>query len=99
LGKIIKRGKYDLAIMTSRYGKPLTHILGKIKKQWKKAHKVFLAFGSPKEGLREILKKENTGIEEVADFVVNTIPQQGTKTIRTEEAIYATLAISNITMK
>ena len=85
--------------MTSRYGKPLTHVIERLKKQWRKAHKVFLAFGSPKEGLREILKKEKTRIEEVADFVVNTIPQQGTETVRTEEAIYATLAISNIMMK
>jgi predicted SPOUT superfamily RNA methylase MTH1 len=30
------------------------------------------------------------------DFVVNTIPAQGTETVRTEEALLATLAILNV---
>jgi len=32
----------------------------------------------------------------VMDFVVNTIPGQGTETVRTEEAVFASLAILNM---
>jgi len=31
-------------------------------------------------------------LDDIADFVVNTIPNQGTETVRTEEAILASLA-------
>ncbi|MEM2081776.1 MAG: putative RNA uridine N3 methyltransferase [Candidatus Bathyarchaeia archaeon] len=34
-------------------------------------------------------------LDDTADFVVNTIPEQGTETVRTEEALLATLAIFN----
>jgi predicted SPOUT superfamily RNA methylase MTH1 len=30
------------------------------------------------------------------DFVVNTVPEQGTETVRTEEALLASLAIFNV---
>jgi hypothetical protein len=46
-------------------------------------------------GLHEIAAQEKLTLEEVADFVVNTIPCQGTETVRTEEALYASLAILN----
>jgi len=35
----------------------------------------------------------------VTDFTVNTIPDQGTETVRTEEALYASLAILNTIVK
>jgi hypothetical protein len=33
------------------------------------------------------------------DFVVNTIPKQGTKTVRTEEAIFASLSLFNFLLR
>jgi hypothetical protein len=30
------------------------------------------------------------------DFVVNTVPTQGTETVRTEEALIASLAVFNV---
>jgi hypothetical protein len=36
--------------------------------------------------------------DEVIDLEVNTIPNQGTKTVRTEEAVLATLSVFNILM-
>lgn len=95
LRKMIEKERYDLTIMTSRYGKLFTDSIEEIKKKWKKAKKVLVVFGSPKEGLIKILKREKIKINNVADLVVNTIHQQGTVTVRTEEAIYATLAIIN----
>jgi predicted SPOUT superfamily RNA methylase MTH1 len=54
-----------------------------------------VAFGAPTHGLHEIVAQENLRLEEVADFTVNTIPDQGTETVRTEEAMYASLALLN----
>ncbi|RLI12938.1 hypothetical protein DRO35_01660, partial [Candidatus Bathyarchaeota archaeon] len=55
-----------------------------------------VVFGSPTQGLQEIVKQENIRLEDVADFIINMIPNQGVETVRTEEAIYATLAVLNI---
>jgi predicted SPOUT superfamily RNA methylase MTH1 len=54
-----------------------------------------VAFGAPLRGLNEIAKGEGTKLESIVDFVVNTIPGQGTATVRTEEAFLASLAIFN----
>jgi len=47
---------------------------------------------TPAEGLYEIVAHEHLKLDEVAHFTINTIPDQGTETVRTEEALYATLA-------
>jgi hypothetical protein len=96
LGRLIQRGHYDLVIMTSRHGQPVTEVLEEVEERWRTARSVVVAFGSPREGLRDILRREQTRMRDVADVVVNTIPRQGTETIRTEEAVYATLAILNL---
>jgi predicted SPOUT superfamily RNA methylase MTH1 len=96
LGRLIQRGRYDLVIMTSRHGQPVTEVLKEVEERWRTARSVVVAFGSPREGLRDILRREQTQMRDVADVVVNTIPRQGTETIRTEEAVYATLAIFNL---
>jgi predicted SPOUT superfamily RNA methylase MTH1 len=70
-------------------------VADKIAKRWKKAETTLVAFGAPSQGLHEIAKKEGLRLDKVADFVVNTIPTQGTETVRTEEAIIASLAILN----
>jgi hypothetical protein len=96
IGRLIQRGRYDLVIMTSRYGQPVTEVLDEVEERWRTARSVVVAFGSPREGLRDILRREQTRLRDIADVVVNTIPRQGTETIRTEEAVYATLAIFNL---
>jgi hypothetical protein len=96
LGETLREYDADFIIATSKYGDPVKELLRKISKKWKRSQKVVILFGSPTEGLREILARENLTMHDVADFVVNTIPEQGTETVRTEEAIYATLAILNL---
>ena len=95
LGRVINRGSYDFVVMTSRRGKSLPGVLGTLKNRWRSARRALVAFGSPKEGLTAILKREKTNIRDVADVIINTIPRQGTETVRTEEAVYATLALLN----
>jgi predicted SPOUT superfamily RNA methylase MTH1 len=57
---------------------------------------VLLLFGSPSRGLFDIAKDEGFSLNNAVNFVVNTLPNQGTETVRTEEAVLATLAILNV---
>jgi len=96
LGKIVKGRSFDLTIATSKYGVPFADVIEKIAEKWKKAETILIAFGAPAQGLYEILRREELNLEDLADFVVNTIPMQGTETVRTEEALFASLAILNM---
>jgi len=95
LGHILKNRRYDLIIATSRRGDPVTKIADKLLNRWKRSRRALIAFGSPTQGLQEIVRQENIKLERAVHFIVNTVPNQGVKTVRTEEAIYATLAILN----
>lgn len=96
-GHLIELDQFDLTIATARLGsKNLNGVLDKINQRWQRAQKILIAFGAPSRGLHEIVKDEGLKLENITDFIVNTIPQQGTATVRTEEALLATLAIFNI---
>lgn len=95
-GQLIKKGTFNLVIATSRKGKPLTEVIDALKDRWKASKKILIAFGAPTQGLYEIIAYEHIKLEDIAHFVVNTIPNQGTETVRTEEALYATLALFNM---
>ena len=53
-----------------------------------------LVFGSPERGVQEILRERDASVD--FDYVLNTVPDQGVETVRTEEAVFATLALANI---
>ncbi len=95
-GHLAKAGAYDLVIATSKAGTPLTQVADELAERLKKAGSVLVAFGAPSQGLQEVVAQEKLGLDDVADFTVNTIPEQGTETVRTEEALYATLALLNV---
>ena len=92
LGRLVKNRPFDLVIATSRYGTPLMSVVDELVRRWKRSRTILVAFGAPAEGLYEIVAREHLKLDEVAHFVINTIPDQGTETVRTEEALYATLA-------
>jgi predicted SPOUT superfamily RNA methylase MTH1 len=94
-GKLVKSQNFDLVVATSRRGKPFKAVRAELEARWRKSRKGLVAFGAPTGGLYEIAEREGKQLEEIAQFVVNTIPNQATETVRTEEAIYATLAILN----
>lgn len=96
LGKLALSGEFDLTLATSRLGPPYPRIEGQLRARWDEGRSVLVAFGSPRRGLKEILAGDGLTMEEVFHLVVNTIPQQGCETVRTEEAVYATLAILNL---
>ena len=95
LGKVVEKSDFGLTIATSRYGNALAEMAEKMIEKWKKTESILLAFGAPTRGLHEIFKSEGLNLSNAMDFVVNTIPNQGTETVRTEEALFASLAILN----
>ncbi len=95
-GKLVKSLSFDLVIATSRHGTPLMKVADELTKRWKKSRNILVAFGAPTQGLYDIVARENLKLNEVAHFTVNTIPNQGTETVRTEEALYTSLAILNL---
>lgn len=95
-GQLVKQRGYDLVIATSRLGTPFANAKEAILTRWKNAYQVLVAFGAPTRGLYEIAKLENVVLDQIVNFVVNVIPLQGTETVRTEEAVYAALAVLNV---
>ena len=84
-----------LVVATSRRGRPISRaVCNEITKRGAKV--MTFIFGAPNRGLDALFQEAGLSLEDVADFVVNTIPDQGTETVRTEEAILATLSVFNI---
>jgi len=94
-GQLVKNGQFDLVVATSRNGKPLDAVVDELSKRWKQSGRALVALGAPTQGLFEIVAHEGLRLEDLTHFVVNTIPEQGTETVRTEEALYTSLAILN----
>jgi len=95
LRQAIENDDWDMRIATSKKGSPLGRVSKEITSRLKEASSILLVFGSPSKGLIEIAHDEGTRLEEITDFVVNFVPNQGTETVRTEEAVLASLAIMN----
>jgi predicted SPOUT superfamily RNA methylase MTH1 len=87
---------YDLNIATSRNGTPVAAEEEHLKAQIAKARSILIAFGSPRNGIQEILHHEHRKLTDCFQFILNTIPEQGTETVRTEEAVHASLAVINL---
>lgn len=96
LGRMVRDGSFDMVVATSRWGEPFMRIKDALLDRWWRSRRVLIAFGSPSQGLWEIVRREGMELRELADFIVNTVPRQATETVRTEEALYATLAIINL---
>jgi predicted SPOUT superfamily RNA methylase MTH1 len=94
-GQFVDDSQFDLTIATARIGDKFMDVAGQIGRKLSNAQHVLVAFGAPSRGLHEIAKEEGSRLEAIVDFVVNMIPEQGTATVRTEEALLASLAIFN----
>ena len=87
---------YDYRIATSRLGEDVRKKLNHLERELGKAKRICVAFGSAKNGLHQIVSRQGDKIEEVFDTVLNFYPDQGVRTIRTEEAVYYVLGILNL---
>ena len=95
-GRFVEKGKFDLVIATSKIGVKFVDVAEKVAEKWHKSDCTLVAFGAPARGLHEIMEDEGADLNVVADFVVNMVPEQGTATVRTEEALFASLAVLNV---
>jgi predicted SPOUT superfamily RNA methylase MTH1 len=95
-GKMIAYGGFDIKIATARVGDNFMDVANQLGAKWGGSQRVLVAFGAPSRGLHEIAQDEDLKLAEIAEFVVNMVPGQGTATVRTEEALLATLAILNV---
>lgn len=98
-GKLLRNRSFDLTIATSKLGAPFNNVAEELAQKWEKATNILVAFGAPSQGLYDIAKKEGLDLNRVVDFVINTFPVQGTETVRTEEALIASLAILNTCLR
>jgi predicted SPOUT superfamily RNA methylase MTH1 len=92
---MLKTEQFNLVISTARMANNFVDIVDKIIKRWNNAERVLIAFGAPSRGLHEIVKEEGMRLETISDFIVNTVPKQGTTTVRTEEALLISLSLLN----
>ncbi len=76
-------------LLTSRRGRVVSPAL--LERLGQKRDLV-VAFGSPSQGLDAFLSREALDRYDM----INTIPHQGTETVRLEEAIFATMALLNL---
>jgi methyltransferase len=96
LSEIVRSRKFDLTISTSRKGTDVREITLELKEKWKSSKRPLVAFGSPNEGVPEILAQSGVNVLDTMDFNVNTIPEQGVETVRTEESLWGSLAVLNV---
>jgi predicted SPOUT superfamily RNA methylase MTH1 len=93
LSKLASRNDFDLMLATSRHAPLFRDIESQFRVRLAEAKSVLIAFGSPRNGIREILSKDDLDMSEVFDFSANVIPDQGSVTVRTEEALAASLSL------
>jgi len=94
LAEGLKEANADYVIGTSRHGQNLYEAVNAIKSS--NPSSIAVVFGGPYAGLLEICKRQGIDAKALFDVVVNTIPNQGTATVRTEEALIVTLALLNV---
>ena len=96
LFKALRDKKLDQKIIfTSVKGKIVDTALLEDLKTYIDEKGVVFVFGSPKKGFDEILIDERHSINEFNYPVINVVKEQGTATVRMEEALVATLTIYN----
>jgi predicted SPOUT superfamily RNA methylase MTH1 len=93
LSEGLKALKPDYSIGTSRLGQNLYEAVHSIKSS--KHRSVAVGFGGPYAGLHEICRRSGVEAGKLFDVIINAIPNQGTSTVRTEEAVMATLSVLN----
>ncbi|WP_296791806.1 putative RNA uridine N3 methyltransferase [uncultured Methanobrevibacter sp.] len=86
----LKLIKPDLVVETTRYGDYIDSIFDELKHKVDECKSIAILFGGPYSSIEDDVSNPNWDL-----FKVNTIPDQGTETVRTEEAVVATLSLFN----
>jgi len=99
LARFLKSSNFELLVLTSRLGVTVEKIWEEFCEKCSTAPRTLICFGSPEAGLDKILKLEGAKISDYASLYVNTFPKQNVETVRLEEAILGTLAITNLAIQ
>lgn len=90
-------GQDALILIASRQGQVLdTSSLAQVGQQMKQKAHIAVVFGSPTQGVESILASKGSNLSDFRCEILNTVPGQGTATVRTEEAVWATLSVLNL---
>jgi len=95
LATLLKDSVGVTRIALSRHAPPYSKLEGEIRSTVAGTKSLLAIFGGPRHGVSELLSKEKDSLKEHIDFWINTVPQQGTETVRLEEAILTSLALLN----
>ncbi|MDQ3882591.1 MAG: RNA methyltransferase [Thermoproteota archaeon] len=98
ISRLLSNVEKSIIIITSRKGRYFKNTEAELVERIKNVQNILVAFGAPKHGLLEILAKEGSGVKPY-EYIVNMFPNQGTETVRLEEAILGTLAILNSALR
>ena len=82
-------------IALSRLGTVFSKIESEIGTVLSSSKSMIAVFGGPQFGIRELLAEKKDLLKESIDYWVNTIHDQGTETVRLEEALWGSLAMFN----
>lgn len=94
LGKLLTSLENCEFVFTSRKGGYFKNLEAKLYARSQTVQNILVVFGAPKHGIHELVAKEGVSLKPY-DFVVNMFPNQGTETVRLEEAVLGTLTILN----
>ncbi len=94
ISRLIANVEKTLIIITSRNGQYFKHVESGLIQEAKNFQNILAIFGSPKHGVHDILAKEHCSPSR-HNYNVNMFPNQGTETVRLEEALLGSLAILN----
>lgn len=86
-----------LIIGTSKYGTPIEKLFPELSSRIRDHTKSAIVFGSYAKGLFDWFSKE--ALRELFDLIINVQSTQGTKTLRTEEALFLSLEIIDFAEK
>ena len=86
----LKLIKPNLVIETTRYGDYIDSIFDELKHKVDECNSIAILFGGPYSSIQEDVSGQSWDL-----IKLNTIPDQGTETVRTEEAVVATLSLFN----
>lgn len=82
-----------LGVITSKCGESASRLLREFSSSLKK---MIIMFGNHKKDFNELVSgKASNSLNNIVKISINTIPLQGVRSVRTVEALYATLALIN----
>ncbi|MGQ4870259.1 MAG: putative RNA uridine N3 methyltransferase [Candidatus Thorarchaeota archaeon] len=95
LAALLRESSAKARIGFSRYGQPFRAVESEIMSTVTSSRHVVALFGGPRHGLSDIMAPGCSDLKDEIDLWVNTIPNQGTETVRLEEALLISLGLLN----